>query len=63
MNFVKGLNLIGSNVWAFLTFIVGVILVCKNIAVGHEIVMAAFALLRGGISTGKNSSTGESADA
>lgn len=60
MKFVKAINLIGSNVWAFLTFSVGVVLVCKNVAVGHEIVMAAFALLRSG---SKNDPTGESADA
>lgn len=59
MSFVKAMNLIGSNVWAFLTFIVGVVLVCKNVSVGHEIVMAAFALLR----SSTNNGTKEPADA
>jgi hypothetical protein len=48
MNFVAAMNLIGSNVWAFLAFLVGVFLVVHKIDVGHEIVVGAFALLRSG---------------
>jgi len=51
MKFVAAINLIGSNIWAFLTFLVGVFLVMRGVSVGHEIVMAAFALLRSGTTT------------
>lgn len=50
---VAAVDAINSNVWAFLALCIGAFLSVHKLAIGDQIVMAAFALLRGGPSDAK----------
>jgi hypothetical protein len=61
-NIVSAANAVNSNVWAFLAMCIGVFLSVHKVALGDQMIMASFALLRSGGNTTVQHADGISAN-
>jgi hypothetical protein len=61
-NIVDAANAVNSNVWAFVAMVIGVVLSIHKIALGDQMIMASFALLRSGGNTTVQHADGISAN-